>query len=127
MPHPLACLSMDRPAQLMMNGRVLIPRLHLLARFHERAAGLMAQQAPPVGTGFLLYPCGAIHTCFMKFPLDVLFMDRQCRVTRVTRNVAPWRIAFGGGRTSLVIEIQAGTIDMDSVQVGQEARIVQAR
>ncbi len=74
----------------------------------QRFRGLMAQPPPGSGRGLFLAPCGSIHTCFMRFDLDLVFVSRAGRVVRVVRSVKPWRIAWGGRGAWGVLELQAG-------------------
>ena len=78
----------------------------ILSRFR----GLMFRDHLPEGHGLALRPCNSIHMFFMRFALDVLFLDRQRRVKKVMLNLKPWRISpiVFGART--VVELPAGTL-----------------
>jgi len=77
--------------------------------FFDRMRGLMRRNALPRGRGLLIERCNAIHTCFMRFPIDATFLDRQNRVVKVVRNIRPWRLmVWGGWRASKVLETTAG-------------------
>jgi uncharacterized membrane protein (UPF0127 family) len=71
----------------------------------------------------VLAPCSAVHTWFMRFPIDVLFVDRGGVVRKCVANVRPWRIA-GAWRAFAAIELPAGTIARAGVARGSriEAR-----
>jgi uncharacterized membrane protein (UPF0127 family) len=60
--------------------------------------------------GFGSKRCNSIHTAFMKFPIDVLFVDKDLKVVSVYENLKPWRITRLHFRASSVIELPAGTI-----------------
>lgn len=62
-------------------------------RFASRAAGLLF--APPLapGEGLLIEPCGAVHTVFMRYPIDVVFLDRAGRIRKIVPHLKPWRLA----------------------------------
>ena len=64
----------------------------------ERARGLIGRPPPEPGTVMGFRRCNAIHTCFMRYPIDVLFADRDGRAVRVLRGVKPWRLLVWGGR-----------------------------
>ena len=71
----------------------------------ERAKGLIGTQSLPDGEGMLILHCNAVHTFFMRFPIDVTFLDRQDRVVKVVRGVKPWRpFVWGGWRASKALE-----------------------
>ena len=60
--------------------------------FFLRLKGLMGQKDLDQGTAFWLLPCkGGIHTFFMYFPLDLIFVNRNLEVTHVYHNVQPWK------------------------------------
>ena len=92
-------------ASLLHNGVMLIQHLDLALRFDRRFLGYMGKPAPPTGHALYLAPCRSIHTFFMRFPLDLIFVDRELRIVRLVRNLPPWRIARGGRLTFGVIEI----------------------
>lgn len=71
----------------------------------ERARGLIGRPPPEPGTVMGFRRCNAIHTCFMRYPIDVLFVDRDGRAVRVLRDVKPWRpFVWGGRRAHTVYE-----------------------
>lgn len=77
--------------------------------FVQRAKGLIGRRALAPGEGLLILRCNAIHTWFMRFAIDAVFLDRADRVVRVVRNIRPWRLfVFGGWRAVKVLELAAG-------------------
>ncbi len=66
-------------------GRVLLPRVEIANWFWPRLWGLQFRRTLPAGTGMLLTPCASIHTCFVRFRLDVLMLDRELRVVGAAR------------------------------------------
>jgi uncharacterized membrane protein (UPF0127 family) len=89
-----------------------------------RGRGLMFARELPQGTGLLIDPCGSIHMFFMRFALDVLYVDRDDRVVRVQRGIRPWRVGplyTKGAR--YVVELPVGSIDSSGTQVGDQVRI----
>ena len=83
----------------------------------RRMKGLIGRRWLPAGEGLLLCPAPAIHTAFMKFPIDAVFLDRDLRVLDIVAQLAPWRIASKAGARS-VLELSAGECDRCGVQVG---------
>lgn len=91
-----------------------------------RGRGLMFEPGLAPGAGMLIEPCGSIHMFFMRFALDVLYVDRDDRVVRAQRAIKPWRIGplhTRGAR--YVIELPVGTIDVSHSEVGDQLRIVE--
>lgn len=83
-----------------------------------RTRGLMGVASLPVGAGLLLDGDNAIHTCFMRFPIDVVFVDNQERVLHLIHRLAPWRASRFVWRARAVLELPAGTLDRTRTQVG---------
>jgi uncharacterized protein len=83
----------------------------------RRMKGLIGRRGLPTGEGLLLRPAPAIHTAFMKFPIDAVFLDRDLRVLDIAAWLAPWRIASKAGARS-VLELSAGECDRCGVEVG---------
>ena len=73
--------------------------------FAERARGLIGRPPPPPGRGLLIPRCNAIHTLFMRYPIDATFLDREGRVVKVVRGIRPGRLfVWGGWRARQVLE-----------------------
>lgn len=73
--------------------------------FAERARGLIGRPAPAPGRGLLIPRCNAIHTLFMRYPIDATFLDRKGRVVKSVRSLRPWRLfVWGGWRACQVLE-----------------------
>lgn len=107
-------------------GRVLVPAVRTARGLFGRALGLMGRPGLPAGEGLLLSPCRAVHTAFMRFPLDLVFIDRSRRVVRVVRGARPWRV-FRGGRTArAVIESAAGALPAGEPAAGDRVRFSSA-
>lgn len=75
-----------------------------------RALGLLGRAALVPGEGLHILPCCSVHTWFMRFPIDVLYLDRACRVVKAVTDLRPFRCSWGGRRAHSVLELPAGTI-----------------
>jgi hypothetical protein len=69
--------------------------------------GLLGRGSLPGGEGILLRPAGSIHTFFMRFPIDAVFLDRDLVVVGIERDLRPWRAA-ARKRAHSVLELAAG-------------------
>ncbi|MBO7720914.1 MAG: DUF192 domain-containing protein [Kiritimatiellae bacterium] len=79
--------------------------------FFERAKGLIGRRGLGRGRGLLIPRCNCIHTLFMRFPIDAVFLDRGGGVVKTVRNIRPWRFwVWGGWRASSVLETEAETL-----------------
>jgi uncharacterized membrane protein (UPF0127 family) len=91
------------------------------ASFWARGRGLMFTDGLPEDGALVIEPCSSIHMFFMRFSLDVLYVDREDRVVRVQQGIKPWRLGplFTPG-ARYVIELPVGTIQRSGTQVGDQ-------
>ena len=82
-----------------------------------RMVGLLGRSALHEGQGMRFEPGGAIHTMFMRFSIDVIFLDRDDRVLKLVHSLRPWRFARAGGTRALV-ELPAGTLEKLDIHPG---------
>jgi uncharacterized protein len=82
-----------------------------------RRRGLLGRESLRATEGLLLSPCKAVHTVGMRFPIDVIFIDRDGRAVRIVPALAPWRIAMSF-RAKAVIELAAGQAAASDIRVG---------
>lgn len=88
-----------------------------------RARGLLGRSGLAPGRGLWLAPCRAIHTVGMRFPIDVVFLDRKGFVVAVCAAVVPCRLAWGGWRARGALEFAAGEAARLGVVPGLELRL----
>lgn len=87
--------------------------------FFERLRGLLGRADMPPGSAMMLEGCGSVHTIGMRFPLDLVFLDKKWRVVSVKRNVSPGSpMIFGGARARRVIECRADALDFSGLEIG---------
>ncbi|NLB56677.1 MAG: DUF192 domain-containing protein [Lentisphaerae bacterium] len=76
----------------------------------ERTKGLIGSKSLDIDEGMYFPKCGMIHTCFMSFEIDVIFLDDNGTVIRLFENLKPWRIAGSGTlRRSDTLEVAGGS------------------
>jgi uncharacterized membrane protein (UPF0127 family) len=117
------------PAQQLVTAdvheRVVCERCVVADKLHTRMRGLLGRDELPAGEGLLLRPAPSVHTCFMRFPIDVVFLDSGLRVLAVTPDMAPW--SFAGKRcTRAVLELAAGEARRRGIKEGLVLRLAQA-
>jgi uncharacterized protein len=88
----------------------------------RRMRGLMGRRGLPAGEGLLVSPAPAVHTAFMRFPIDVLFLDRDLRVLDIVEQLVPWRIAVKR-RARSVLELSAGECARRGVESGDRLEL----
>jgi uncharacterized membrane protein (UPF0127 family) len=84
--------------------------------------GLLGRTDLPADEGVLLRPASSIHTAFMRFAIDAVFLDRELRVVRVAEHVPPWRVAAARGSRA-VLELRAGEAARRGLEPGDLLRL----
>jgi uncharacterized protein len=84
----------------------------------RRFMGLMGRRELPDGSGLYLRPCSSIHMFFMRFPIDVAFVDKDFRVVRLYHGLRPWRVSRVVRRAKAAIELPSGALARAGVGVG---------
>jgi uncharacterized protein len=104
-------------ATLVADGRIVCGALAVADSARSRMRGLLGRDSLGEHEGLLLRPAGSIHTAFMRFPIDAVFLDADLRVLRVEANLRPWRIAAQRGARA-VVELPAGAAESRGLAVG---------
>lgn len=92
----------------------------------SRNRGLLGRDDLDASTAFVLSPCWSIHTAFMRFAIDVMFVDGSGQVVRVVHDLGPWRIAVAP-RAHSVIEFRGGSLASRDVRIGDRVYLQPAR
>ena len=100
-------------------------RIALAVSFWARAKGLLGKVALQEGEGLIISPCSAVHTFFMRYPIDILFLDAQNRVLKA-QTLAPWRISAWVPGAARVLELPSGVLRKTTTTVGDALRIENA-
>ena len=87
-----------------------------------RAKGLLGRSGLEPGEGLLLRPASSVHTAFMRFPIDVVFLDRELNVLDVREAVRPWRMAARRGARA-VLELGAGEAARRGIVAGASLQL----
>lgn len=95
------------------DGQMLVEDLTIAQNPWQRLCGWQFKPRMPANAGLLLVPCSSIHTCFLRFELDLLWLDRQGAVLSQVLGVQPWRLAFAPKGTWGVLELPSGSLDVD--------------
>lgn len=85
-----------------------------------RMKGLLGKKSMDRGYGLWIVPCKSIHTFFMKFPIDVLFLSPTNRVVKLMESVQPFRISSWVSSAQSVLELEAHTIQNTNIAVGDQ-------
>jgi uncharacterized protein len=103
-------------------GNVVCDSCTLARDTYSRMRGLLGRSGLAKGEGLLLQPAGSIHTFFMRFPIDAVFLDRERRVLHIASGVKPWRTA-AARRAKAVLELAAGEAARVGLRPGNVLRL----
>jgi len=106
--------NLTRGAPVVVAGRVA-------RTFWSRFRGLMGVPTLAPGAGLIIEPCSSIHTHFMRFPIDVLYVDREHVIAGIDRNLRPWWIGRFYKKVHYVVELPTG--GAAGCQVGDRLQI----
>jgi len=99
------------------NGSTVCERCVVANKMLPRMRGLLGRSSLPAGEGLLIRPAPSVHTFFMRFPIDVVFLSRSGEVLKVSADVGPWRARSCRGAYA-VLELAAGEAERRGVAVG---------
>lgn len=100
-------------------NKVIATSVEKAQGFGERSKGLLGRSSLKKGeTLWIPGSYNSIHTFFMKFPLDLIFVDRNFVVRTVKTDVPPWRLVFAHWKSVSVFEMAAGQLSPDNVEKG---------
>jgi uncharacterized membrane protein (UPF0127 family) len=127
-PHFLHPLLTAAPAGFCLRnqrtGRVIADRLLPALDSSSRKTGLLKHDSLADGEAMIIAPSNAVHTWFMRFDIDILFVRRDGRVVKTRAGVRPWRMS-GALRGFAVIEMRSGTLAERDAQPGDQLELVQ--
>jgi uncharacterized protein len=103
------------------DGVVVCEECLVAATPFTRLRGLLGRRSLPSGEGILLRPAGSVHTFFMRFAIDVVFLDDELQVVGIAADLRPWRAAGRSGAKA-VLELPAGECARRGLVVGDRIR-----
>lgn len=101
-------------------NQTLIPQLEVARTFWSRGKGLLGRSFLPMEEALWIHRCNSIHTFFMKFPIDCVFVDKNLQVKAIYQDVRPWRLIPPVWGASSVIEMASGSVSKIKVNVGDQ-------
>ncbi len=107
----------------LTTGEVIAARVKIACDFRSRSVGLLNRSSLQDDEALLIKPCNSIHTFFMKFPIDVVFLDQKGKVVRAKKNLVPWRLCFCLIKGYMTLELPAGKLDKSHINVGEILKI----
>jgi uncharacterized membrane protein (UPF0127 family) len=113
-----------REARVESESAIVCERCVVADSFPLRLRGLIARRGLGSDEGLFLTQSGAIHTTFMRFPIDAVFLDRELVVLGVKPELGPWRVAWRR-RTKHILELRSGEAARRGVAVGTHLRLIE--
>ncbi len=98
---------------------VVCARTEVADNLFKRLRGLLGRASLPSGDGMLFRGESSIHSAFMRFRFDAVFMDRELRVVGLAEDIPPWRARSARGARN-ILELAAGEIARTGVAVGDQ-------
>ena len=115
--------------QSLKNQSLIADKCYVAEHFFDRLKGLIGKREFASGEGLFFPKCNNVHMWFMKFSIDIVFLHRDqsrekglgWKVTSVRENVSPWTWhPLMEWRASETLELPAGTIQKQSISIGDE-------
>jgi uncharacterized protein len=102
---------------------VLLANLEVADTLWTRTKGLLGRNRLEDGHGLWIKRCNNIHTFFMKFPIDLVFLNRKMMVTKTLKGVPPGRLIGPVFSASSVLELQAGFLETHPIATGETLHV----
>jgi uncharacterized membrane protein (UPF0127 family) len=91
--------------------------------FLRSLMGLIGKSSLPEGNGLWILPCQSVHTFWMRFPIDLIFLDRQKTVIHLVEGMKPFRVSRHFTKASSVLELPVNVIRKTTTRVGDQIEI----
>jgi uncharacterized protein len=114
-------------ARNLDTGTLLGDRIAVADTRATRAVGLLSRDGLDPGEGLWIIPSRGVHTCWMRFPIDVIALDERGVIIDRVVDMKPWRIRLPRRGTAGVLELPAGALDESGTEVGHRIQLAQAQ
>jgi uncharacterized protein len=111
-------IKQDETAQL------LIENLELAESFFARGKGLLGRKHLAENAALWIKPCNNIHTCFMNFAIDCIFVNKKMQIEKIVSAIKPYKIIGPFWKASSVFETAAGQAEKWNLKVGDQLYVV---
>lgn len=99
--------------QISYGEKILSHNILIAESLVDRLIGLMFREKLIGSDGLLLDPCRSIHTFFMRYSLDIIFLSSDDRIVKIIRNLKPWRMTWIYFRANKTLELPAGKFPVE--------------
>lgn len=107
-------------------NKILVERLGVARTFWERGMGLMGRKELAADEALLIDSAstsGGLHTLFMRFAIDCVFVNRDFKVQKIYKDVRPWRMVPPVLGARAVVELPSGAVDRLGISLGEELHV----
>ena len=108
--------------------KVLVQNCMMADNFFGRLVGLMGKKILSTDEGMLISPCKSVHTFFMRFDVDIIFVDRNFEVVKIIKNVKPWKFSPYIKSARHIVEIASrvtnSELRSEKVEVGDKLNVI---
>ncbi len=91
-------------------GKIIADKLEMKNSYLGRLIGLLGKKGLKGGQGIILSPCAQVHTCFMRFAIDVVFISKDFKVLKIIKNMGSWHFSPIVLKSLYTLEVAAGEI-----------------
>ena len=99
-------------------GTILGEAIEVALTASQRVKGLLGRECLEDGQGLLFKSCSSLHTFFMHFPIDIVFMDKKGKVLKTAPEVRPFKLVAAPFRAYYALELPTGAITHSATRVG---------
>ncbi len=107
----------------LANNQVVVKKVVVADSITQRAIGLLGKKELPADQTLWIHDCQSIHTFFMRFTIDAVFVDKNLTITKIVRNLKPWRMTFYDFKASSVFEFSSAHKLTESLKPGDQLHV----
>ncbi|PCJ58309.1 MAG: hypothetical protein COA79_13710 [Planctomycetota bacterium] len=105
------------------SNEMIFDRLEIADNFFSKLFGLLFKPCPEESEGLVFYNCSSIHMFFMRYPIGLLFLDKNGTILKMVNIIKPWRLcACKDGY--ITIETAPGILDNKPISIGDELEVI---
>ncbi len=101
---------------------VISSQVEIAKSFYKRSKGLLGRSSLEKNQCLWIHRCNSVHTFFMRFAIDILYVDKNLKVTSIQRNIQPWKLNWGGFTSKSCFEFKSESLAGD-LEVGDLLRV----
>ncbi len=104
-------------------GELVANRVTVATKKVDRAVGLLKHSALAPGEGLLITPCRGVHTCGMRFTIDIIALDEHGIIVDAVQELGPWRVRLPRPGAVSVLELPAGSLSRTNTECGHRIEL----